>query len=275
MHRYCLPGSDLGSDPGQELKDRGDRKAHELIVTRIREEFPDDPILSEETKVGDDVGTHRTQSDRVWIVDPLDGTREFAEPGRSDWAVHIALSVGGAPVFGVVALPAQGILLRSDHLGALPIMAEGDRSGADSASGPKRQTTGYQVATEPNSGVPGVASQNGDRRLRMAVSRSRPDPKVLKVAEILGAELVPWGSAGAKSAKVLLGDCDAYAHDGGQYEWDSAAPVAVALGWGYWASRLDGREISYNNADPYMPDLLVCRQDLAPVILEAVSAAGA
>jgi 3'(2'), 5'-bisphosphate nucleotidase len=193
---------------------------------------PGDPVLSEEGKL--DVA--RLESSRVWIVDPLDGTREFGEPGRTDWAVHVALIVDGAPVAGAVALPACGLTL----------------------------------ATEPAPPAPSPR----ERRPRMVVSRSRAPELCYDVAKRIDAEVVPMGSAGAKTIAVVRGEVDVYLHAGGQYEWDSAAPVAVAGACGLHTSRLDGSPLRYNNPDPWLPDLLVCRPELADEVLTAVAGAG-
>jgi 3'(2'), 5'-bisphosphate nucleotidase len=203
------------------MKQEGDRQSHDLLVQRLSDARPGDAILSEEGK--DDA--ERLDSSRVWIVDPLDGTREFGEWPRDDWAVHVALVVDGAPVCGAVALPARGRVLST----AEPI-------------GPPSH-----AAVVP----------------RVAVSRTRMPAPVLELADRLGAEQVPLGSAGVKTMAVLLGDADIYAHDGGQYEWDSAAPIAVALAAGLHCSRLDGSALRYNNADPSLPDLIVCHPELA------------
>ncbi|WP_246222671.1 3'(2'),5'-bisphosphate nucleotidase CysQ [Phytoactinopolyspora limicola] len=210
----------------------GDRAAHEFLLAELTRHRPDDDVLSEE---GAD-NQRRLQADRVWIVDPLDGTREFAE-NRSDWAVHVALwerdDTGGRLVAGAVALPADGTVLSSENPPAVP--------------------------------------EQGERPRRIAVSRTRAPEFARAAASELSAELVPMGSAGYKVASVVLGATDAYIHAGGQYEWDSAAPVAVALAAGLSASRLDGSPLRYNNADPYLPDLLVARPELADVLLAACS----
>ena len=207
----------------------GDRKADDLILSMLRDARPDDAILSEESK--DDPA--RLAAERVWIVDPLDGTREFGEAGRTDWAVHVALVAGGEPVAAAVALPAQGLVL----------------------------STAAPPALAPPSGGP----------VRVLVSRTRPPALATRLAELLDAELVPMGSAGAKTMAVVLGQADVYAHGGGQYEWDSAAPVGVAKAAGCHCSRLDGAPLRYNQqADPYLPDLLVCRPELADRVLAAV-----
>lgn len=214
----------------EDVGDAGDRQAHHLIAARLREARPGDALLSEEGR--DDL--RRLEARRVWIVDPLDGTREFSEPGRSDWAVHVALAVDGEPVAGAVALPARGVTLTTDP--APP-------------------------PAEPHHGPP-----------RLVVSRSRPPRQALRIREAIGGELLPLGSAGAKAMAVVLGEADVYAHAGGQYEWDSCAPAAVALAAGLHVSRLDGSPLRYNRRDPWLPDLLICRADLARTVLAAVRA---
>jgi 3'(2'), 5'-bisphosphate nucleotidase len=214
-------------------KDDGDRESNELILARLRAARPDDAILSEESK-DDPV---RLERSRVWIVDPLDGTREFGEAGRTDWAVHVALAVDGVPAACAVALPAQTNVVLS------------------TASPPT-------LAPAPG-GPP-----------RLVVSRTRPPALAEYLASALGAQLVPLGSAGAKTMAVVQGHADVYAHGGGQYEWDSAAPVGVATAAGCHCSRLDGGPLVYNRPDPYLPDLLVCRPELAERVLDAVSRAG-
>jgi 3'(2'), 5'-bisphosphate nucleotidase len=209
----------------------GDRKADDLILPFLRAERPADAILSEESK--DDPA--RLVSSRVWIVDPLDGTREYGEEGRTDWAVHVALVVDHVPVAAAVALPAEGRVL----------------------------------TTKP---APNLAAATGGP-IRLLVSRTRPPELATRLAEILDAELVPMGSAGAKATAVVLGRGDVYAHGGGQYEWDSAAPVGVAAAAGCHTSRLDGAPLRYNQPDPYLPDLLVCRPELADRVLAAIAQA--
>ena len=215
---------------GKELKDEGDRRAHDCIMGLLGEAYPDDPILSEEGR--DDV--ERLTSDRVWIVDPLDGTREYSE-GRTDWAVHVALAVGGVATIGAVALPALDAVLSTDP-------------------------------------PPELAAANGGP-IRMVVSRTRPPAITEPVRASLDAVLVEMGSAGAKAMSVVRGESDVYAHAGGQYEWDSAAPVAVAAAAGLHVSRLDGSPLRYNAADVWLPDLLICRPELAERVLAAVAAA--
>jgi 3'(2'), 5'-bisphosphate nucleotidase len=216
-----------GEFEGKALGIEGDRLANALLVTRLAAERPDDGLLSEESK---DTPA-RLDKSRVWIVDPLDGTREYAE-GREDWAVHVALAVDGIASAGAVALPALGgLVLRSD----LP------------------------VPVPPYEGRP-----------RMVVSRTRPPAEALAVAKALDCELIPMGSAGAKAMAVVAGAADIYLHSGGQYEWDNCAPVAVAQAHGLHCSRLDGDIMRYNLRDPYLPDLLICRAELAEAVLTAI-----
>lgn len=228
--------AELGFADPRALKDAGDRQADDYLLGRLALERPADAVLSEEGE-GETgrIGTGRLDADRVWIIDPLDGTREFSEEGRDDWAVHVALWQRGLGLTAsAVALPAQGVARRTDIL--------------------------YEVP-EARAGKP-----------RIAVSRTRPPVEALAAAEALGAELVPMGSAGAKVMAVVAGDVDAYVHAGGQFEWDSAAPVAVALASDWHASRIDGGPLRYNDPDPYLPDLLVCRPDLAGPLLAAIRA---
>ncbi len=214
------------------VKDAGDLRAHELLVAALADARPQDAVLSEEGK--DDAA--RLAFERVWIVDPLDGTREYGE-GRDDWAVHVALSIGGAPAVGAVALPGLDMVLSTASAPVLPARPPG-------------------------------------RPVQMVVSRSRPPALAVAVAEALHGELVPMGSAGAKAMAVVRGEVDVYVHGGGQYEWDNCAPAAVALAAGLHASRLDGSPLVYNNADPYLPDLVICRPELADQVLEIIAAQG-
>jgi 3'(2'), 5'-bisphosphate nucleotidase len=216
----------------QALRDAGDRLSHEFLMTELARNRPGDAVLSEE---GAD-SPARLSADRVWIIDPLDGTREFGESGRTDWAVHVAAWQRGRLTAGAVALPALGAVLSS-------------------AAPPRREPP-----------TPGS-------RLRLVVSRSRPPAFVRRVASELGAELVEMGSAGAKAAAVIRGEADAYIHAGGQYEWDSAAPVAVAMAAGLHASRLDGSELRYNQPDPWLPDIVICPNELADRLLSVISRA--
>jgi 3'(2'), 5'-bisphosphate nucleotidase len=208
-------------------KDEGDRISNELILARLADARPDDAILSEESKDSPE----RLTRERVWIVDPLDGTREWGE-GRTDWAVHVALTFDGIPRVATVALPGMDRVL----------------------------TTADPPPAPPVNGA----------KVRLLVSRTRPPAVAEYLAGVLDAGLVPMGSAGAKAMAVVLGDADVYAHSGGQYEWDSAAPVGVASAAGCHCSRIDGSPLIYNQADPYLPDLLVCRADLAQQVLDAI-----
>ena len=217
--RIALAARDSGVMSGTSLGAAGDCLTNSFILGALRENRPNDAILSEESVDT----TERLSSERVWIIDPLDGTREYSE-GRSDWAVHVALTVLGRPVAAAVALPVLGVLLRSDD-------------------------------------PPLLQPANG--RLRILVSRSRPPREAEQVADALGAELIPLGSAGAKAAAVLLGEGEAYLHAGGQHEWDSCAPAGIALAAGFHAARLDGSPLVYNRADTNLPDLLICRPELA------------
>ena len=232
-----------GGDPAA-LKDAGDRSSHEFLMAELAKARPEDAVLSEEGIDDKD----RLTANRVWIVDPLDGTREFGEPGRTDWAVHVALWERAAPAdadaageltAGAVALPAQGITLST--------LNAAERPGGISPS-----TSGAQ------------------RPLRMVVSRTRASQLAKDVAALLQADLVPCGSAGAKAATVIQGDNDVYLHSGGFYEWDTAAPVAVARAAGLHVSRIDGSDVAYNQDNPYLPDILVCRPAIAGLLLNAI-----
>ena len=217
-----------GGLEGKALGMEGDARANALLCRELRAARPDDALLSEEEK--DDAA--RLAHRRVWIVDPLDGTREYGE-GRRDWAVHVALAIDGVASVGAVALPGQGVTL----------------------------TSGAPIALIPANTPP-----------RMLVSRTRPAAEAVFVAERLGAELVAMGSAGAKAMAVVQGQADIYLHTGGQYEWDNCAPAAVAAAAGLHVSRVDGSPIRYNNPDPYLPDLLICRKELADAVLRLAAA---
>ncbi len=223
-----------GGDPDALRRD-GDRLSHEFLAAELARQRPGDALLSEEGKDSPE----RLSASRVWIVDPLDGTREFGEPGRTDWAVHVALWEKGDLTAGAVALPAQDRVL----------------STADPVTGP------------------GGGSKSTSITLRLVVSRTRPPDFAARLAETTGAELVPLGSAGAKAAAVICGDAEAYVHSGGQYEWDSAAPVAVAVAAGLHASRIDGSKLCYNQDPPSVPDILICQAALADMLLGAISSA--
>ena len=211
---------------GEALGKAGDQTANQFLIHAIAEQRPNDGLLSEESKDTDE----RLSKSRVWIIDPVDGTREYGE-GRTDWAVHVALAIEGVPAIGAVALPGLDLILRSDQPGLLPA----------------------------SHSVP-----------RMVVSRSRPATEALTVAEAIGAELLPMGSAGAKAMAIVRGEAEIYLHTGGQYEWDSCAPVAVAAAHGLHVSRVDGSPLIYNQADIYMPDLLICRKEWAERVLSLV-----
>ena len=222
------------ADPA-ELKTLGDRSSQELLARRLGELRPGDAVLSEEA--ADDLA--RLTADRVWIIDPLDGTREFSE-GRHDWAVHVALWAGGGLVAGAVALPGLGTVLGTHPAPVVPPLEAGSAHGE---AGP----------------------------LKMAVSRTRPPALAERLTQVLGLQPIPMGSAGYKVAAVVRGEVDLYVHAGGQYEWDSAAPVAVALAAGLHASRIDGSPLRYNQADVLLPDLLVCRRELADRVLATIA----
>ena len=216
----------------KSLGNAGDATANQFLVHALKEQRPEDGLLSEEEKDNPE----RLAKSRVWIVDPVDGTREYGEElddgWRTDWAVHIALAIDGVASIGAVGLPGLGLVLRTDQPGTVPPPPE---------------------------------------RLRMVVSRTRPAREATEVAAKLGGELVPMGSAGAKAMAIVRGQADIYLHSGGQYEWDSCAPAAVALAHGLHCSRIDGSPLIYNQADVYMPDLLICRQEHAARVLAEVA----
>lgn len=212
---------------GQALGKAGDQTANQFLCHAIRDQRPDDGLLSEEEKDNPE----RLSKSRVWIIDPVDGTREYGEC-RSDWAVHVALAIDGVPLIGAVALPGLGLVLRTDRPSVLP----------------------------PAPAIP-----------RMVVSRTRPAKEALDVAEHIGAKLIPMGSAGAKAMAIVRGEADIYLHTGGQFEWDSCAPAAVAAAHGLHISRIDGSPMVYNQADVYMPDLLICRPEWADRVLFLLS----
>ena len=214
---------DAGVFAENTLGKAGDATANQFLVHAIMAQRPEDGLLSEEEKDNPE----RLTKSRCWIVDPVDGTREYGE-ARTDWAVHVALAIDGVASIGAVALPGLGIVLRTDQPGTVP---------------------------------------PAPKRLRMVVSRTRPAKEATDVAQKIGAELVPMGSAGAKAMAIVRGEADIYLHSGGQYEWDSCAPVAVALAYGLHCSRIDGSPLVYNQADVYMPDLLICRKEHAVMVL--------
>lgn len=215
--------------PAAQLGKHGDRLANTLLTDLLRQHRPEDGLLSEE-ELADPIRLHKS---RVWIVDPVDGTREYGE-GRPDWAVHVGLAVNGSPdVACAVSLPNLGITFSGAEPPELPPVPAG--------------------------------------KLKILVSRTRAPRIAQQLAERLDAELVPMGSAGAKAMAVLRGEAHAYLHAGGQYEWDSCAPVGVALAAGLHASRIDGSPCHYNQADVSMPDLLVCRPELATQLLSTLA----
>lgn len=218
-----------GADPA-DLKAAGDAASQKVLAAALAELHPADAVLSEEAADS----TARLSAERVWIIDPLDGTREFSEPPRDDWAVHVALWERGELVAGAVAIPARGVTY--------------------------------------DTGTPITVPERPAGPLRLAVSRSRPPAFIDTLAEHLDVSLVPMGSAGVKAMSVLDGSADAYVHAGGQYEWDSAAPAAVARAYGLYTSRVDGSELIYNRPNPWLPDLLICRREHAAALLDAGSA---
>jgi 3'(2'), 5'-bisphosphate nucleotidase len=213
-----------GPPAGRDVGAIGDRLAHQLLVKELNRLYPEDDVRSEEGL------EHISGNGRLWIIDPLDGTREFRQAGRPDWAVHVALAVGGLPVVGAVALPAIEITLTT----AAPL-----------------ELAPFDPAAPP----------------RVVVSRSRPPEVAYEVADAIGGVMIPMGSAGAKIGAVIMGLAEVYIHAGGQYEWDSCAPVAVAEASGLHASRLNGDPLRYGARDAWLPDLMVCRPELAEAVL--------
>jgi 3'(2'), 5'-bisphosphate nucleotidase len=211
-----------------DVMDGGDAASHRFIAEELRRHRPDDAVLDEEGAED----PRRFTADRVWIIDPLDGTREFGEQGRSDWAVHIALWDRDRFVCGAVGLPAMGATLTTDPAPLLPTVAR--------------------------------------QRPRIITSRNRAPHAAVVVANRLGCDAIRLGSAGAKAMAVVLGEADIYVHDSGMYQWDSAAPAAVALAAGLHVSRIDGSPIVYNARDPWLPDLIICRKELAADVLTAL-----
>jgi 3'(2'), 5'-bisphosphate nucleotidase len=209
------------------LGKEGDRIANYFLMAALKAHRPNDAILCEEEA---DTAV-RLAAHRVWIIDPLDGTREYSE-GRTDWAVHVALAIDGMATIGAVVMPGLGLTFTSRK--PLPI-------------------------------------QPSNTPLKLVVSRTRPAAEAIAVAKILGAELLPMGSAGAKAMAVLRGEADIYLHSGGQYEWDNCAPVAVAQAAGLHCSRIDGAALVYNSTSPYLPDLLICKKEIASQILNLIN----
>jgi len=250
------------------LRAAGDRISHEYLTAALAAHRHGDALLSEEGK--DDPA--RVEAHRVWIVDPLDGTREFGEAGRTDWAVHVALwarTTGQAQTDdagGEAGSPAG-------HPAAARTAPHGAPSGRLVAGAVALPAQGQTFSTAPH-GLDGAARPAGAAdRLKIVVSRTRAPEFVRSIAAGIGADLIPLGSAGAKIIAVVTGDADAYIHSGGQYEWDSAAPAAVAHAAGLHASRIDGRPLVYNRPDPRLPDILVCRPEIAGMLLAAIRSA--
>ena len=225
--RILLAVRDAGLIEGKPLGKAGDETANQFLVHALRQQRPADGLLSEESKDT----AERLDKSRVWIVDPVDGTREYGEQ-RTDWAVHVALAIDGVAETGAVALPGLDLVLRSDA--------------------PQPLSTAVE-------------------RPRLVVSRTRPAKEAVAVAERIGGELVAMGSAGAKAMAVVRGEAEIYLHSGGQFEWDSCAPVAVARAHGLHCSRIDGSPLVYNQRDTYMPDLLICRPEWAERVLAEVA----
>ncbi|NLA34374.1 MAG: 3'(2'),5'-bisphosphate nucleotidase CysQ [Actinobacteria bacterium] len=224
---------DAAGEHPAHLKELGDAIANRWLMDQLAQHRPDDPVLSEEQYEHPESTRTRLASRRAWIVDPLDGTREFSEVPRPDWAVHVALAIDGIAACGAVSLPAFSVTYAT---------------GA----------AGVPLVVPPHDGAP-----------RIIVSRSRPPWEALEICTQLNGELVRMGSAGAKAMAIIRGEADIYAHSGGQYEWDSCAPIAVAAAAGLWVSRLDGSPIRYNRPDPYLPDLLICRPEYAEAAIKA------
>jgi len=218
-----------GDDP-KDVKDAGDAASHAWLTGQLAQRRKHDAVLSEEAAADPE----RVHADRLWIIDPLDGTREFGEIGRTDWAVHVALVVGGEPVAGAVALPGMDLTLSTADIPSVP--------------------------------------DTGGRPPVVLVSRTRPPSWSQSLVATLGGTLLPMGSAGAKAMAVVRGEADVYVHTGGQYEWDSAAPVAVALAAGLHCSRVDGSPLVYGQESTWMPDLVIVRRELAAATLDAVAA---
>jgi 3'(2'), 5'-bisphosphate nucleotidase len=225
--RILLEVRASGMFEGKALGKAGDQTANQFLMHALQAQRPDDGLLSEESKDTDE----RLAKQRAWIIDPVDGTREYGEE-RTDWAVHVGMAVDGVAQLGAVALPGRDMVLRSDQPRALPEAA---------------------------------------KRPRFVVSRTRPAKEAQAVCEAMGGELVPMGSAGAKAMAIVLGEAEVYLHSGGQYEWDSCAPVAVAKAHGLHCSRIDGSPLLYNQKDTYLPDLLICRPELAQEALALVA----
>lgn len=230
--RILIEVRDSGLFEGPPLGSAGDEVANKFLLHALKVQRPEDGVLSEESR--DTLA--RLDKARVWIIDPVDGTREYGE-ARSDWAVHVGLSIEGEAKVGAVALPGLdgGVVLRTDEIAALP----------DAPAKP-----------------------------RLVVSRTRPAKEAIAVAKAVGGELVAMGSAGAKAMAIVRGEAEIYLHSGGQYQWDSCAPVAVAAAHGLHCSRIDGSPLRYNDPDTALPDLLICRPEWAERVLDEVRRIG-
>jgi 3'(2'), 5'-bisphosphate nucleotidase len=226
--RIAVAVREAGLLDGKTLGSAGDEIANAFLMRALREQRPDDGILSEESRDTLD----RLGKERVWIIDPIDGTREYGEC-RGDWAVHVGLAIGGVAQMGAVALPGLDLVMRTDRVASLAPAPE---------------------------------------QLRMVVSRTRPAREAVHVAQALGAQLVPMGSAGAKAMAIVRGEADIYLHSGGQYEWDNCAPAAICAAHGLHCSRIDGSPLRYNRPDVSLPDLLFCRPEHAQRVLDLVAA---
>lgn len=225
--RILLEVRSSGMFEEKALGKAGDQTANQFLMHALQAQRPDDGLLSEESKDTEE----RLSKSRAWIIDPVDGTREYGEE-RADWAVHVGMAVDGVAELGAVALPGRDMVLRSDQPRALP-----------------------EAASKP----------------RFVVSRTRPAKEAQAVCKAMNGEMIGMGSAGAKAMAVVLGEAEVYLHSGGQYEWDSCAPVAVAKAHGLHCSRIDGSPLLYNQADTYLPDLLICRAELAEEALALIA----
>ena len=236
---------EAGRWEGKTLADIGDQAADGFLQGFVRGRYPEDGLLSEETADSPE----RLGRERTWIVDPLDGTKEYSQ-GRADWAVHVALTVGGTCALAAVALPSEGRVLWG-------VALEGQERGGDDGGG-----TLVSGASESPS------------KPRVMVSRSHTPPWVETFAGSLGATLVPCGSAGFKVSRLLAGEGDIYVHKIGLKECDTCAPETVARALGWHVCRLRGEEHRYNRADPKNHELVVCRPTWRDRVLEAIASSG-
>ena len=221
---------------GSSLAHEGDQRAHLHLLTRLQEARPDDAVLSEEG--ADDA--QRLDSSRLWVIDPLDGSRDYGF-GNDEWAVHVGLVEDGKIVAGAVALSALDLLF---HTG------EGE---------------GPACAVDEN---------NPNRRPVIVTARSRVNAEGMLLAHELGADVFACGSAGVKAMLVVNGTADAYVHASPLYEWDVCAPAAVAQSAGLHVSDAAGDPLVFNQARPVVNSFLVCRPELVDDILSALSSTG-